>query len=141
MKVQPFQWDGRELRTRDDWIDALMTILTRADAVAFMTQIYDWYPGGRGDAEDFVGYITGDVPRPLGVKLRKLLGVTHPLNRDDVDQSVAECLAAGFALSRDARHPPPWLALLMSYPRVNNSVAYRQAEWARAMELAAIVEN
>jgi hypothetical protein len=140
MNVRAFTWNGKQMVTREDWTEALTTILTPADATAFMHSIYAWYPGGRADAQDFVGYLTGDVPRPLSVKVRQLLRVRHPLNPDDVEEAIEHQFAAAQRIAR-LKSSPPWLQLAMSFERTNGSAFHRAEDVERAQEIAKLVQE
>lgn len=95
-------WRGRELRSPNDWVQAMYRIETRAEADEFMAaaRAVDPY------AERTVGYLTGYMDREAGQRARGVFGVDHPVMGELVDDgqlTFDELLTLGASMERHTR--------------------------------------
>lgn len=73
------EWQGRELSSPGDFVDALSR-LTERDAAEFVARYRSVYAASEPDRN--LGYLTGYLPADEGERVSQLIGIEHPIIGD-----------------------------------------------------------
>lgn len=115
------KWMGKSLEYKEDWAEAIASLSSPADAIAFMKAAREVFGESAGEG---VGYLTHEIrPGAARDRAQRLLGVRHPLD-PDAAKSPADWLQAGISAALDP-NTPQWLHTVLEIPRRNWSLTYK----------------
>lgn len=118
---KPFKWNGKLLRTREDFEAAFCSVTSKSDAIAMLEFVrHDL----KDEPEKAVGYLIGEVPFEEWHRVATIfnqIGIVHPFcNRLEKELTPKEVAEAGFAFGQTIKaggEIPIWLQYVLSIPR------------------------
>ena len=118
------RWNNRQLKTKEDWARAFLTIETKHQAAMFLAEFRKEQPE---QPEEIIGYLSKELPSPKDAIIRELFGVEHPVLKDGMSQQDIFRLGveAGERMSKmPNKNLPAWFSYTLNIPRESWSVDF-----------------